>query len=75
MKQVLYSGNHLPNPPPSLFPLTPALVILYSGILLRYSSYLKFSRLLKKWLFLRLLKNTPAFAPRGGATRRQADAS
>jgi hypothetical protein len=38
-------------------------------------SKMKSSRLLKKWLFLRLLKNDPAFVLQGGTTRRQADAS
>jgi hypothetical protein len=29
----------------------------------------------EKLIFLRLIKNAPAFAPQGGASRRQADAS
>jgi hypothetical protein len=29
----------------------------------------------RKTIFIRLLKNAPAFAPQGGASRRQADAS
>jgi len=36
---------------------------------------MKSGRLLKKWLFLRLLKNAPAFVPQGGTTRKQAEAS
>jgi len=29
----------------------------------------------EKLIFFKLIKNAPAFAPQGGATRRQADAS